>query len=74
MQSTFTDEFCGENWACNVEGHKSKIEKHIHYRIVLGTVGYDLKHFKDTEELLLATYDVFQRFVLYSHQVDLCMS
>ncbi|KAI0712055.1 hypothetical protein C8Q76DRAFT_597981, partial [Earliella scabrosa] len=34
--------------------------KHRHYRIVLGTVGYDLQHLRGTDELIRATYDVFQ--------------
>lgn len=32
----------------------------VHYRLVLGTVGYGLKGFKGTDELLHATYDAFQ--------------
>ena len=34
--------------------------KHRHYRMVLGTVGYDLQRLRGTDELLRATYDVFQ--------------
>ena len=57
---TVTDEFWNQEWACNVQGFKTQINKHVHYRLVLETVGYDLRHFKDTEELLHATYDVLQ--------------
>ncbi|KAI0712051.1 hypothetical protein C8Q76DRAFT_796939 [Earliella scabrosa] len=57
FQVTLTDEFCTESWACQVQGYKYILGKQVHYRLVLGTVGYDLKHFKDTRELLHATYD-----------------
>ncbi len=54
-----TDEFCGDKWVCAVRKQKVSLCKQLHYRIVLGTVGYGLKRFKGTKELLYATYDVF---------------
>ncbi len=63
-----TDEFCLDSWPCEVRGKKIKLGKYWHYRIVLGTVGYGLKHLNGTEELLHATYDVFQGTHLNNHQ------
>ena len=54
-----TDEYCTDDWVCGVRGEKVALFKQWHYRIVMGTVGYGLKRFKDTEELLRTTYDVF---------------
>ena len=58
-QITATDEFKTQSWVCLVAGKKVTTYKQSHYRVVLGTVGYSLRHFQDTEELLHSTYDVF---------------
>ncbi|KAI9070144.1 hypothetical protein FKP32DRAFT_1558488 [Trametes sanguinea] len=47
-------------WACPVNGKRIAVSTHIHYRLVLGTVGYELQRFRGTDELLRATFDVFQ--------------
>lgn len=59
MQCTMTDEYSNDEWVCAVRGEKVVPLKQWHYRIVFGTVGYPLKRFKDTAELLHATFDVF---------------
>ena len=47
--------FASESWARGVE-----IREYVHYRLVLGTVGYPLRRFRGTSELLHATYDAFE--------------
>ncbi len=59
-QCTITDQWCGQTWVRNIRGRRVVVAKQWHYRIVLGTVGYDLRHLESTGELLRATYDVFQ--------------
>ncbi|TBU38458.1 hypothetical protein BD309DRAFT_874324 [Dichomitus squalens] len=56
---TATDEFRTYPWVCQVAGQMVTVYKQAHYRVVLGTVGYGLRNFRDTEELLHSTYDVF---------------
>ncbi|KAI0770200.1 hypothetical protein C8Q74DRAFT_1422593 [Fomes fomentarius] len=63
FQMTMNDEYCRDQWRANIHGYKHSLRKHVHYRIVLGVVGYGLEHLKDTEELLHATYNVFQAMV-----------
>ena len=58
-QCTATDDFRGKPWVCQVNGRAVTVYKQVHHRLVLGTVGYSLRRFKDTEELMHATYDVF---------------
>ena len=60
FQVTQTDEFCADPWVCKVGGQKPRLNKRVHYRLALHTVGYGLKDFKGTAELLQATYDVLQ--------------
>ena len=43
-----------------MSGKKLSLSKRIHYRLVMGPVGYGLRQFKGTEELLHASYDVLQ--------------
>lgn len=47
------------SWASRVADRKISTSNYIHYRLVLGTVGYGLKSFRGTDELLPATYDIF---------------
>ncbi|OBZ71149.1 hypothetical protein A0H81_08673 [Grifola frondosa] len=56
-QLTRTHEFRDADWVC---GQNHRVVKHAHYRLVEGTVGYGLERFSGTNELLHATYDVFQ--------------
>ncbi|RDX42627.1 hypothetical protein OH76DRAFT_1410972 [Lentinus brumalis] len=58
FQSTQTDEYGHEPWVRLVHKQAVSVAKLVHYRVVLGTVGYSLKHLKGTEELLHATFDV----------------
>ncbi|KAI0357832.1 hypothetical protein OH77DRAFT_1305388 [Trametes cingulata] len=60
VQYTATDGYVTKPWACSVAGERNTVVAHIHYRLVLGTVGYGLKRFRGTDELLHATYDGFQ--------------
>ncbi|EIW53537.1 uncharacterized protein TRAVEDRAFT_74824 [Trametes versicolor FP-101664 SS1] len=59
IQSTQTEMFDITSWASRVADRKISTSNYIHYRLVLGTVGYGLKSFRGTDELLHATYDVF---------------
>ncbi|KAI0712056.1 hypothetical protein C8Q76DRAFT_733247 [Earliella scabrosa] len=58
-QCSMTDEHCFATWTRTVRGRQIRVGKHQHYRIVLGTVGYDLRHIRGTDELLHATFDAF---------------
>ncbi|KAL7279782.1 hypothetical protein ACG7TL_006189 [Trametes sanguinea] len=60
VQISKTDRYDPQPWACPVNGRRISVSTHIHYRLVLGTVGYGLQRFKGTDELLSATLDVFQ--------------
>ncbi|KAI0699327.1 hypothetical protein C8T65DRAFT_659926 [Cerioporus squamosus] len=60
IQCTQTDEYCQDSWTCLVKGKAVSVPKLVHYRVVLGTVGYSLKNLRGTEELLHATFDVLQ--------------
>ncbi|KAI0634082.1 hypothetical protein C8Q77DRAFT_1217385 [Trametes polyzona] len=57
---TRTDIYNGDLWVCRTADKMISVATHVHYRVVFGTVGYPLKRFKGTRELLHATYDVFQ--------------
>ncbi len=57
---TFTDEFSLRPWTCKVRGKVYQFTKSVHYRVVLRDVGYTLRHFSGTEELLTATLDVLR--------------
>ena len=59
MQCSVVDEYCSNQWVCNVAGSEVAVAKHWHYRMVLNTVGYGLDRINGTEELLHAVYDVF---------------
>ncbi|RPD62309.1 hypothetical protein L226DRAFT_568895 [Lentinus tigrinus ALCF2SS1-7] len=60
IQSTETDEYCHDSFVCFLKGKAVSVAKLVHYRVVLGTVGYSLKRLRGTEELLHATFDVLQ--------------
>ena len=60
MQCSRTDEYCSASWACKTNGKQVFLSEHWHYRLVMGTVGYGLRRFIGTEELLHATYDVLR--------------
>ncbi|KAH9889874.1 hypothetical protein C8Q73DRAFT_652721 [Cubamyces lactineus] len=59
VQHTKTDHYCKQPWACLVLNKIIAVSTHIHYRMVVGEVGYNLERFKGTRELLSATYDAF---------------
>ncbi|KAI9060872.1 hypothetical protein FKP32DRAFT_1594973 [Trametes sanguinea] len=60
VQKSQTDRYDLKPWACPVNGTRISVSTHIHYRLVLGTVGHGLQRFKGTDELLRATLDIFQ--------------
>ncbi|KAI0364213.1 hypothetical protein BV20DRAFT_956708 [Pilatotrama ljubarskyi] len=60
IHRTETDLYDSEPWVCRINGERIRLSSHIHYRLILGTVGYGLKRFRGTHELLHAGYDVFQ--------------
>ncbi|KAL1939428.1 hypothetical protein VTO73DRAFT_9984 [Trametes versicolor] len=57
---SWTDVYDTTSWASLVARRRISVNTNVHYRLVLGTVGYALKSFKGTDELLHATYDAFQ--------------
>ncbi|RPD54657.1 hypothetical protein L226DRAFT_90085 [Lentinus tigrinus ALCF2SS1-7] len=60
LQKTLTDTFVSEPWKCQAyRGVDTQVAGRKHYRLVVSPVGYDLRYFRSTEELLHATYDVF---------------
>ncbi|EIW53531.1 uncharacterized protein TRAVEDRAFT_74821 [Trametes versicolor FP-101664 SS1] len=61
IQSTETEMYDSDftSWASRVADRKISTSNYIHYRLVLATVGYGLKSFRGTDELLHATYDIF---------------
>ncbi|KAJ8469791.1 hypothetical protein ONZ51_g8762 [Trametes cubensis] len=58
-QLTMSDRYDGKAWICRVRGKEIAVSTHVHYRLVLGSVGYPLTRFKGTDELLRTTYDAF---------------
>lgn len=60
VQRTETDRYDTQPWVCPIRGAHVSVSTHIHYRLILGTVGYPLRRLKGTDELLHAAYDVFQ--------------
>ncbi|OBZ71187.1 hypothetical protein A0H81_08659 [Grifola frondosa] len=63
LQCTATGRYASKPWVCGKDRRKISVSKHIHYRLVEGTVGYSLKRFKGTEELLHSTYDILQAMI-----------
>ncbi len=60
LQTTDTDTFVSEPWNCQLyRGVDAQVTRRKHYRLVVSPVGYDLRYFRSTEELLHTTYDVF---------------
>ena len=59
LQITGTDEFTSTEWVRRVNGEAIRLTPLTHHRLVLKTVGYGLRRFRGTEELLHATYDAF---------------
>ena len=58
-----TQDFVQCQWVCRAERTPDKLKsfiiKRTHYRLVLRAAGYPLLRFKDSEELLRATYGAF---------------
>ncbi|OBZ71336.1 hypothetical protein A0H81_08861 [Grifola frondosa] len=63
LQYSITHKYESSRWVCGSKQRKISVSKHDHYRLVEGVAGYSLKRFKGTEELLHATYDVFQAMI-----------
>ncbi|OBZ71215.1 hypothetical protein A0H81_08700 [Grifola frondosa] len=59
-QRTATNQCLTEPWVCGLKSRCVAISKYVHYRLVSGPAGYGLQKFKGTNELLHATYDVYQ--------------
>ncbi|GBE84773.1 hypothetical protein BKA93DRAFT_824938 [Sparassis latifolia] len=60
FQCTFTPRYQDAKWVCKNGKAKIPVFAQVHYRLVLGTVGYGLQRFKGTRELLSGTYDAYQ--------------
>ncbi|KAL6305549.1 hypothetical protein BKA93DRAFT_749076 [Sparassis latifolia] len=58
LQRTLTDRFQQAHWVC--KGEQIPQLPLVHYRLVLGTVGYGLQRFQGTQELLRGTFDAYQ--------------
>ena len=71
MQCSLNHKYSAAPWLCKVDGKRVSLTEHWHYRIVMGTVGYGLRHFTGTEELLHATYDVLQGRPLVANSASL---
>ncbi|GBE84586.1 hypothetical protein BKA93DRAFT_428387 [Sparassis latifolia] len=63
FQRTLTPRFETANWACKNGQAKLRTYPQVHYRLVLGTVGYGLHKFRGTKELLSGTYDAYQAVI-----------
>ncbi|KAI0714075.1 hypothetical protein C8T65DRAFT_573979 [Cerioporus squamosus] len=59
FQTTSTDSYKSAPWRSSNDDSSSHISRRKHYRLVLGPVGYDIRFFRGTEELLYASFDVF---------------
>ncbi|KAI0359797.1 hypothetical protein OH77DRAFT_1517405 [Trametes cingulata] len=59
VQASTTERYDAKPWVSAIRGGMNFLPTQIHYRLVLGTLGYDLNHFRGTDELLRATYDVY---------------
>ncbi|KAI0367831.1 hypothetical protein BV20DRAFT_1114602 [Pilatotrama ljubarskyi] len=59
MQLSRAERYDTKPWVSAIRGEMNSLSTQIHYRLVLGSVGYELKHFRGTDELLRATYDVY---------------
>lgn len=57
-QMTKTDSYKTASWIDTGGKDPSHISRRKHYRLVLGSVGYDIRFLRGTEELLYAGYDV----------------
>ncbi|CCM06785.1 uncharacterized protein FIBRA_09084 [Fibroporia radiculosa] len=63
IQRSLTDQYLDAKWLCTGgidEVPRRIVTPRVHYRIILGTVGYSLKTFRGTEELLYSTYCAYQ--------------
>ncbi|PIL22327.1 hypothetical protein GSI_15015 [Ganoderma sinense ZZ0214-1] len=64
IQTTLTQDFLEQSWVCRanltLDRQRRFIIKRTHYRLVLGVAGYPLLRFKDSNELLHATYDALE--------------
>ncbi|KAL6301923.1 hypothetical protein BKA93DRAFT_827906 [Sparassis latifolia] len=62
FQYTQTDKYVNESWVCTGD-RKIMVRSRMHYRLVLGTVGYPLHALRGTKELLSATFDVYSGMI-----------
>ncbi|OJT04963.1 hypothetical protein TRAPUB_4244 [Trametes pubescens] len=60
VHHTETDRYDTQSWVCPVRGQQVTVSTHIHYRLILGMVGYPVRRLKGTDELLHSGYDIFQ--------------
>ncbi|GBE84635.1 predicted protein [Sparassis crispa] len=60
VQRTQTDVHQKAWWVCLGDQPEIHLFPHVHYRLVLGTVGYGLQRFEGAEELLHGTYDAYE--------------
>ncbi|KAI0941239.1 hypothetical protein AcV7_002861 [Taiwanofungus camphoratus] len=61
-QCTQTNNFLDSDWLCTGQ-RQIVVVPHIHYRLVLATVGYGLRRFTGSRELLHATPDAYHAII-----------
>lgn len=59
VQRTRTDRYQCRPWSCT-GGRRMVVIPHVHYRLILRTVGFGLEHFDGTHELLHATFNAYE--------------
>ncbi|KAI0940213.1 hypothetical protein AcV5_001383 [Taiwanofungus camphoratus] len=62
FQCTQTNNFLDSDWLCTGQ-RQIVVVPHIHYRLVLATVGYGLRRFTGSRELLHATHDAYHAII-----------
>ncbi|GBE83554.1 predicted protein [Sparassis crispa] len=62
FQRTQTDRYRMAEWLCRSD-RQILVRSRVHYRLILTTVGLPLQDIRGTEELLHATYDVYESII-----------
>ncbi|KAL6302460.1 hypothetical protein BKA93DRAFT_395403 [Sparassis latifolia] len=62
FQRTQTDRYRTAEWLCRSD-RQILVRSRVHYRLILTTVGLPLQDIRGTEELLHATYDVYESII-----------
>ncbi|KAI0775523.1 hypothetical protein BD413DRAFT_470932, partial [Trametes elegans] len=72
-ETTMTQDFLEEPWVCGSRAVlRRRVVKRIHYRMILGIVGFDLLDLQSTAELMYGSYGAFQA-MLDAHRLARCI-